>query len=171
MQVATDAMAGVVLHHRIAMGLDVVLNGASDIQQAVARLDAGQTLHERFLGHPGEPLGLLAGPLAHTEADAAIAVVALEVGTRVDLDQVASTDHPFAAGDAMDDLMVDRGADAGGKAVVALKAGGGSHLPDPLLRVAIQVGGGHARCGELADLPQHGGHDPAGLAHDRDFAR
>ena len=107
MQVAAHAVARVVLHHREAMGFHVILNSTGDIQQGVAGLDLGQALHQRFLGHPAEGLGLLAGPLTHTQAHAAIAVVAIEIGPGIDLHQVAGLDHPLVAGDAVHHLVVD----------------------------------------------------------------
>ncbi len=71
----------------------------------------------------------------------------------------------------MDHLVVDRGANAGGKAVVALEAGRRTHLANALLRVGVQIPCGHARLGQLHDLPQDRGHDPAGLAHRLDLTR
>ena len=45
MQIATHPMAGVVLHHGIAMGLHMVLNGSGDIKQGVASFDAAKAFH------------------------------------------------------------------------------------------------------------------------------
>ena len=138
-------MAGVVLDDGEAVGFDVVLNGAGDIQQGVARLDLGQAPHQGFLGHAAEGLGFLTGTLADAEAHTAVPVVAVEVGPRIDLEQIAGLDHPLAAGDAVHHLVVDRGADAGWEAVVALKAGSGSHFADALFGMGVEIAGGHAR--------------------------
>ena len=162
-------MARVVLHHGIAVGLHVVLHRSGDVKQGVTRPDLGQALHQRLLGHAGEPASLLGGLLAHTNGDAAVAVVPVEIGPGVDLHQVAGLDHPLATGNAMHHLVVDRGADAGRKAVVALETGGGAHLADALFGMGIQVAGGEAGGCQFDDFPEHRGHDPAGLAHGLDL--
>ena len=169
MQVAAHAVAGVVLHHRIAVGFHVVLHRRGNVKQGVAGLDLAQALHQRFLGHPGQPPRFLGGLLPQADGHAAVAVVAVEIGAGVDLEQVAGLDHPLAAGDAVHHLVVDRGADAGREAVVALETGGGAHLADALLGVGVEVAGGHAGGRQIHDFPQHGGHDAAGLAHGGDL--
>ena len=158
-------MARVVLHHGIAMGLHVVLNSAGNIEQGVASLDFREALHQGFLGHPGESLGVFRSPFPNAEADAAITVVTIEIGPGIHLQQVAGMDHPLAAGDAMDDFVINAGADTGRESVIALEAGGGAHLADALFGVTIEVAGGHARGRQLHDFPQHGGHNAAGFAH------
>ena len=100
-------MAGVVLHHRKAVGLDVVLNSTGEIHQGAAGLHGGQALHQGLLSNARQVLGLLGGTLAHQQTDAAIAVVAVEIGTGVDLDEVTGLDHPLVAGDAVDDLVIN----------------------------------------------------------------
>ena len=164
-------MAGVVLDHGKAMGLDVVLDGGGDVQQGVTGFDPGQALHQRLLGDPCQPLCRLRGLLANADGDAAVAVIALEVGTRIHLEQVARPDHPFVAGDAMHHLVVDRGADARREAVVALEARRGPQLTDATLGMGIEIAGGQAWCGQVLHLPQHRGDDATGTAHDLDFSR
>ena len=170
MQVAANAVARVVLHHREAMGLHVVLNGAGDIEQAVAGLDLAQSLHERFLGHFGQLASRLRGLLTDADGDAAVAVIAVEIGAGIHLEQIAGLDHPLIAGDAMHHLVIDRSADTGREAVVALETGHRPELPDAALGVAIQIAGAHPRRRQLLDLPQHSGHDATGAAHDLQLA-
>ena len=164
-QIPAHPVARVVLHHGIAMGLHVVLHSAGNIEQGVASLDLGEPLHQGFLGHPGESLGIFRGPFPNAEADAAIAVVPIEKGPGIQLQQVAGMDHPLAAGDAMDDFVVNACANAGRESVIPLEAGSRAHLADALFGVAIEVAGGHARGSQLHEFPQHGGHNAAGFAH------
>ena len=170
MQIAAHSMARVVLHHRKTVGLDVVLDRSSDVEECVARLDLGQALHQRFLGHPAEGLGLLGGAFTYAKADAAVAVIAVEVGTGVDLHQIAGLNNPFAVRDAVDHFVVDRCTDAGRETVIPLEAGGSTHLADALFGMAIEVTGAHSGSRQLQNFAQHRGHDPAGLAHGVDLA-
>ena len=98
-------------------------------------------------------------------------MVAVEVGTGVDLDEVTGLDHPLVAGDAVDDLVIDGGADAGREAVVALETGDRAHLANALFSVGVEITRRHAGLRQLHDFAQDRGHDPAGLAHGLDFAR
>ena len=63
--------------------------------------------------------------------------------------------------DAVDDLLVDRGAERGGEAPVALEGRDGAHLPGPPLGVGVEVPGRDARRDERDELGEDPGHDPA----------
>src|SRR5262249_41359626 len=81
-----------------------------------------------------------------------------------DADDVARGELP-AAWDAVDDLVVDRGADARGEALVALELGRRAPAADDPLGLGIDLGGRHAGAHVLARPSEHERDDPAGLAH------
>ena len=165
MQVAAHTVPRVVLNDRIAVGFNMVLNRTGQIQETAACFNGGQALHQGLLGDSAEPLAIDTQALTYGDGDATIAVVPLETGARIHLEQITGVDHPLGTGDAMHNLIVDGGANTGRETVVALKAGHRPHGPDPLFGMAIQVGCSHARGNHFTDFPQHSGHDATGPAH------
>ena len=167
-QVPADTVAGVILHNTETVGFDVVFNGSSDIQQGVACFDLAQTSHQGFLGNTAQGLCFL-GCISHADRDAAVAVVALEIGAGIHLQQIALADHTLRTGDAMHHFVVDAGADARRKTVIALETWGRPHFADALFRIGINISRCLAGLHHSHHLPQHGGDDVAGLAHDLHF--
>ena len=157
-------MACVVLHHGIAMGLHVILYSPGNVQKRVAGPHLGQTTHQGFLGHTAQPLGHVTGG-AHCNGDAAIPVKAFKTCSGIHLQQIPIPNHTFTAGNAMDHFIVDAGADGGGETLVALEAGNGTHVPNALFRMGVQISGGLSWFHQRHDFFQDCGHDPAGLSH------
>src|SRR5690606_12087755 len=122
-----DAVAAEVAHHAHALGLDELLDGEADVAEGVARLDLGQSQVQRVIGDVDQPLG--AGvDLADRIHAAAVAMPAVDDDRVVDVDDVAFLQN-LVAGNAVADVVVDRGADrlcvalvayAGGDAAVVL---------------------------------------------------
>ena len=169
MQIPAHSVTGVVLNHTESVGLDVVLNGTGDVQECVPCLDLAKTGHQGLPGDPAEGLSLLTG-ITDADGDAAVAVIALEVGTGVHLEQVPFADHPFRTGNAVDNLVIDAGADACGKSVIPLEARRGPHLTNAALGQSIEIASGLSRLNALHHLAKNCGHDGAGLPHDLHFA-
>ena len=79
--------------------------------------------------------------------------------------------HPLGVGNAMNNLVVDAGANAGRETVVALETGGSTHLTDPFFSKCIQITGGLTGLHHLHHFAEDRRNDATGLAHDLDFAR
>ncbi len=101
---------------------------------------------------------------------AAVAVETLEEDSEIEADDVALLEDA-ARGDAVNDLLVDRDADRGRVAAVALEGRDGPELPGPLLRVEVEVPRPQSRPDERLELAEDGGHDAAALAHGLDLGR
>src|SRR5664279_969540 len=105
-----NAMADELADHAVALRPGDVLDGRPDVADVVARLGC------RDSGHHGQAsrLDQLAdrlGWLADEEGPGRVAVPAVDDRAGIDRDELALTDRPLA-GDAMDDLGIDRDADA-----------------------------------------------------------
>ena len=108
------------------------------------------------------------------ERPGAVAVPAIDDRAGVDRDDLALAELPVAR-DAVDDLVVDRDADAGRERVaridpgVALERGDRADRPDVGLGDGVQLGRGDARPQLGLDQVEHLGDDPAGPAHPLDL--
>src|SRR3954471_13221231 len=78
----------------------------------------GHATPQRLLGHP-QQLEQLGCHLAHRNGHGGVTVVALDDCPTVDGDDVTRAEDRPLRGDAVDDLGVDRRADAGGEAAIA----------------------------------------------------
>ena len=119
------------------------------------------------LGDPGRRLADVEGPRA-------VAVPAVDDRAGVDRHDLAGADRPLA-GDAVDDLVVDRDADAGRERParvdprIALERRGRAGLPDVGLGEGVEVGGRDARAELGLDDVEDLADDAAGLAHPLDL--
>ncbi len=114
-----------------------------------------------------EPHGLVPRP-AGRHGQGRVAVEALVEDAEVQADDVSLLEDP-PRGDAVDDLLVDRDADRGRVAAVALEGRDGPELPRPLLGVDVEVAGPDPRPDEGPELGQDAGRDPARLPHELEF--
>src|SRR6185369_2220915 len=87
------------------------LDGGRDVLDMVAGHGGGDAGHHRAAGQVDE-LGDLRRRVADVEGPRAVTVPAVEDRAGVDRHDLACTDRPLAR-DAVDDLVVDRDADAG----------------------------------------------------------
>src|SRR6185503_10259814 len=165
--VRADAVADERADDAEAVGLADVLDGRRDVTDppaGVGRADAG---HHRQARRVDQLAGLRAD-VADDERPGAVAVPALEDRADVDGHERARPDRPVA-GDAVDDLAVDRDAGAGRKgaralavataAEVALERRDRAGLDDVPLREPVQVAGGHAGLELRLDEREHLGDD------------
>src|SRR5690606_37116644 len=111
---AADAVAAEVARHRVGAavsGGDGV-DGVAEVAEPVAGCGGGDARFQGAAGGVDE--GLVGGAgRADGDAEGGVARPAVEVGAAVDAEQVAVA-QPVAAGDAVDDGVVDRDADDGG---------------------------------------------------------
>ena len=98
--------------------------GPGQIRQPIALAGVPEPLEEALPGHLDEPGRLLRDPAAGV-GGRAVAVVSVLEGAHVNGDNVPLFEHPIAR-NAVDDLVVDRHAHAGGKAVVVQEGGHGA---------------------------------------------
>ena len=98
-------------------------------------------------------------------------MIAIEESPRIHLQQVAAVNDPFRIGNAVNNLVIDAGANAGRKSVIALEAGGCTHFANPFFGESVEITSGLPRFNLLHDLTKHSGNDAAGLSHDLDFTR
>src|SRR5688572_10660135 len=108
-ELAADAVAAEFAHHRIAVLLGVRLDGGAQVAQPRARAHLADAEPHAFVRHLDQAARLYAR-LADIEHAARVAVKAVLDHGDVDVEDVAGLENPVA-GDAMADLVVDRGAD------------------------------------------------------------
>src|SRR5204863_2751476 len=108
-ELAADAVAAEFTHHRVAMLLRMRLDRRADVAEARARAHLLDAEPHALEGDIDQPLRLDAG-LADIEHATAVAVEAVLDDSDIDVEDVGRFKHPLA-GDAVADLVVDRGAD------------------------------------------------------------
>jgi hypothetical protein len=104
-----DAMAAELADHRIAGLLGILLNRVTDVTEVRAGPDLHNAEPEALESDLAQP-SCLHGGLADLKHAAAVAMVAVADHRHIDVDDVAVLQLPIT-GDAMADLVVDRGAD------------------------------------------------------------
>ncbi len=102
------------------VGAHVRLDRGRDVGQPATELGGGEPTPHRLLADPGQLEQFVGATCADRHRDRRVAVPAVDDRTAVDRDQVALGQHPVAR-DAVHDLVVHRGADRAGEAVVALE--------------------------------------------------
>jgi len=138
-----DAVAAVLAHHGEVVGLGVFLDGVADIAQVNAGFHQLNAQHHAFVADAAQALGEN-GRLADEEHLAGITVVAVFDDGDVDIDDVAVF-QLFITGNAVADLVVHRGADGFGEAVVVERGGNGQLLVDRVIVAnLVQFVGGDA---------------------------
>jgi len=111
-----DAMAAVFAYYRKVVGFGVFLDAVADIAQVDAGFNHFHTQFHTLMADAAQALGENRR-FADEEHFAGIAVVAVLDDGDVDIDDVAIFEF-FGARDAVADLVVHRGADGFGEAVV-----------------------------------------------------
>jgi hypothetical protein len=149
-----------------------VLDRRRDVAEMGARNGRGDAGHHRHAGRVDE-LADFGSRLADDECPGAVAVPAVVDRARVDRHDLAVADRPIA-GDAVDDLAVDRDAQARRERVaavaVALERRHRAGAPDVALREPVEVSGRHTRLQLRLDQGEDLGDDAAGVAHLLDLA-
>src|SRR3990170_4905395 len=105
-----DAVPAVLLDDPVAaLGPDVRLDGVADVGDAASEPGRGEAAPHRLLADP-QQLSDLAGHLTHGDGARRVAAPSVQDRPAVDGDDVAVL-QGARAGDAVHDLVVDRGAD------------------------------------------------------------
>ena len=144
-------------------GGDVVVHGVADVADELAGRQRGDPVPHGGLGDVGEPLVLGVGG-AHDHGAGRVGVPAVEDRAAVDREDVPVL-QDAVAGDAVDDLLIDRGADRGGEAVVAQEVGGGAGVLEHRGEHGVEVLGGLAGGGGRDGGVQGAAEDEPGLVH------
>ena len=109
-------MADILAHDGEAVRLHIRLHGVGDVGDAVALAGPRKSFKKALTSHVNQPLCLF-GNLSAGVSGCAVAVEAADVCAHVHADDIALLEHPGTR-DAVDDLVVDGHAHAGGIAVV-----------------------------------------------------
>ena len=166
-----DAVPDVLLDDAVlvARGPHERLDRVADVGESVAGACSPKTGPEGLLGHARE-LPDIGGDVADEHRESRISVPTIDDRSAVDGDDIA-IGEVAVAGDAVDDLLVDRDADVRGEPVVAEEGRGRSLIADRLRCAVVQLCGGHARRGDLRHPLQGPGDDQAGSPHDLELVR
>ena len=168
-EAGADAVPHQLAHHPESRALRHLLHRVADIPDVVPHPGLGDRRGERLAGHRHQPLGLRRD-LAHGDGGGRVGVEALQLHPHVHAHDAPLGKHPPDRGDAVDDLLVDRGAEGLGEAVEALERRHGALVtPDEGLRGGVEVLGRHAGPYDLPHQRQRAGDDPAGPGHDLDL--
>ncbi len=169
MKFVADAVAAILAHHRIVVGLGVFLYDMTNIAEAIAGLDLFYAQIEAFLGDLDESLGV-AGSFTNTEHLAGVAEVTVLDDGNVEIDDVAILEDFFAGRDAVAYHVIDRGADRLGKAAV-IEAGGDGllHVDHKIMADLVEFLGADTGLHVGRDHFEDVGGELAGNAHFFDF--
>lgn len=115
MDSAADTVAAEFTDDMKAMSALFALDGAPDVSGAIAGAGGGEGLAKGALGAMGEFLGL-AWSRRNQDAERGIGVIAILFRGEVQFDEIAGEDDA-AAGNAVDDFVVDANADIAGKTI------------------------------------------------------
>ena len=138
----TDAVTHILPHDGIAMRLGILLHSGRDVGQAIALPGVFQPLEEALLCHTDQ-IHVLVGHLPAGVSAGAVAMDAADVGAHVHADDIALLQYPWT-GNAVDDLVVDGDAYAGGIAIVVQERGGRSMGADKVKHCLIDLVGCYA---------------------------
>ncbi len=144
----------------------LVIDG-QELHPITTQAGGGDAAPHGLAGHLRER-GDLGGDLPDRDGGGRVAVPALDDGTAVDGDDVTLGEHPLP-GDAVHDLVVDRGADRPREAVVALEGRHGTAGADVVLGDRVELGGADAGADRGAQQLQGLPHDQAGATHQPDL--
>src|SRR5262249_3020685 len=117
-----------------------------------------------------EQLMNLRGHVTDRKGDRAVRVIPLHDTPQVQAHDVAVLEAAMGGRNAVDDLLVDRDADRGREAAIALESRLGASGIDEALHVLIDLERGHSRLDRLAQASHDVGEDVAAPAHQPDLA-
>ena len=169
MELAADAVAAELAHHREAVVLGEHLDRVADVAQARAGLDLDDALPHGLVGEGAQALG---GDRAFADDEhaAGVAVPAVLDDGDVDVDDVAVLQRPIVR-NAVADLVVDRCADrlgvgrVAGRRVVQRRGDAALHIHDVLVRELVELVGRDAGLHVWREHVQHFGSQLAGDPH------
>ncbi len=136
-------MAAELSHHRVAVGLRVLVHRGAHIAQMAPGLHGLQALFHGFLGHAHQ-VGGFGRYLADAEHAGGIGEVAVQDGGAVHVHDVALGEHLVGARNAVAHHFVDGGAHAFREAFVVEWRGDGAVLDGVVVHPHIDLLGGHA---------------------------
>src|SRR5438094_463417 len=155
-------------HDREAVPLHVHLDGVRDVGETPARPALLDGLIEALTGDV-EQLLHLRRHVADGEGERAVRVVPVHDTPEVQADDIALLDAAVGRGNPVHDLLVDRDADGGREAAVALEGRLGAARRDEALHVLVDLERRQARLHEAAQVLDDVGEDMAGRAHQTDL--
>ena len=153
--VVADAVAHVLTHHAVAVGLCQRLHRMADVAQVVARNGLLYAGLKAVAGALAQALDLV-GHLAHVEGPGVVPRPAGLVGARVNGEDVPILQDHVGERETVHDLLVHRRADAAWEAAVALEAGGAAVQANEALHHLVNLQRGNAGLDHLARAPKHG---------------
>jgi hypothetical protein len=160
---AADAVADVLAHDPVAVGLGVALDGPAYVAQVTALAALLDGALQALLGDADE-LEEFGVNLAHRHGRRRVADEAVQGRADVNREDVALPERVVGR-EAVDDLLVDGGADGVGEAVVALEGRQGPGVADHALGRAVHVERRHAGLNHPAQLLEHAPDQLARGAH------
>ena len=110
-------------------------------------------------------------PLPHDHADRGVPVPPLQDGPAVDGEEVARLQNALRMGDAVQDLVVDRGTQRRREPVVPLEGRDRPGVPNRPLSQRVQLPRAHPGAGRLPGQGQGAGHHPPRFPHGPDLQR
>src|SRR5437016_6007563 len=169
-QIAADPVPDELSDDREAVRLDMLLDGVRDVRQPAARPARGDGTGEAVAGNV-EELPHPRGHLADREGQGAVRIVPLDDAAEIEPDDVPLLDPPAWRGNPVHHLVVDRHADGGRKAAVALERRRRATGADEVLDLLVDLLGRQTGFDPRREPLRHLGQDVAGRAHQGELAR
>ena len=144
MHIATHAMAHILAHNTIASTLGNLLDSITDIAQMIAWASSLDTSPHTLLGNLEQTL-LFRRDLTNRIRPSVIANPALHNSARINGQDIALLENDGIRGDAMNDLIVHRSANAARESTVPLESGDTAFHANNHLGNAVKLGGRYTR--------------------------
>ena len=170
MHLPSHAVSRIAAHHVEIVCLHIGLHCAADVDDAVSDCGLLNPLIEARLGHIHQLLGL-GGDGAHRVRPGAVADEAAVAGADIDADDVALRQDAVFARDAVDQLIVDAGANVRRVAPIAQEGRCRIVLLQNFQRDLVKLPRAHTRDDGLPQRLMDTCHNPARLTHDLNLTR
>ena len=171
MQSRPNAVAHKFPHHAEAIGFHKFLDGSAHISDGIANSRLLDALIQRGFGDLEQLASLLGDRSVYRNRDSGIAVIAIHHHTAVDRNNVARLQRPLLGRDAMDDFLIDRGAEHARIVVVTLECRLSPQFLHLLLGSAFQLHGGDPGSHPGLDVIEHFPDDASAVPHLLDLRR
>ena len=169
MHIAPDAVPDIIPHQRISPLFIVHLNGARNIRDPLSRTGLLDTFIEALPGHLHKPLGF-GRDGSRAIGGGTVAVIPMVDGPDVDFDQVALFNFARPR-NTVDDLVIDRAAQRGGKSAVSEERGRGAAAFQKPADLVVDLFCCNSWLNQAARQGSRLGGQPASLAHERYLMR
>ena len=154
MHLGTDTVADKFAHHGKAVFFDPLLHGRGDIAQAVSRPNLLNGLIQRFASH-AQQIAELRPNFPDGKRQRRISIITIQLDSEIERNNVPFSQAPRARRYAVDDLLIDGGAQHTRVTAITLEGRPSAMLLSALSSNSFQIESAYARLHGLAQPVQY----------------